>query len=128
MDILSNRLNMDSYRLPPAESLLLEPDGNVLLEFVQLIRDAGEEAFGLRHTVRNDHLAIKAWYPFAINYIEQLLEYINAILKFLSASDTVITSIETIYDKLRGAYTNLCPQIELLMHEQQVGRSCRALD
>ncbi|MBW0564384.1 hypothetical protein O181_104099 [Austropuccinia psidii MF-1] len=128
MEILSTKLNMDPYRLPSAESLMLEPDGNVLLEFVRLIRDAGEEAFGLRHTVRNDRRAIKAWYPFAINYIHQLLKYINAILRFLSATDAVITFIETIYDELRGAYTNLRPQLELLMCEQQQGRSCLALD
>ncbi|MBW0556650.1 hypothetical protein O181_096365 [Austropuccinia psidii MF-1] len=128
MEILSNRLNMDPYRLPPAESLMLEADGNVLLEFVRLIRDAGEEAFALRHTVRNDRRAIKAWYPFAINYIHQLLEYINAILRFLSATDAVIRHIETIYDELRGAFTNLGPQLELLMREEQLGRSTLALD
>ncbi|MBW0494363.1 hypothetical protein O181_034078 [Austropuccinia psidii MF-1] len=128
MDILSNKLNMDPYCLPLADSLVLKPNGNVLLEFVRLIRDAGEEAFGLRHTVRNDHIAIKAWYPFTINYRKQLLEYINAILTFLSTTDAVIHSIETIYNELRGAYTNLCPQLELLMREEQQGRSCLALD
>ncbi|MBW0564334.1 hypothetical protein O181_104049 [Austropuccinia psidii MF-1] len=127
MEILSNKLNMDPYRLPLAHSLVLEPDGNVLLESVRLIRDAGEEAFGLRHTVRNDHIAIKAWYPFAINYITQLLEYIDMILTLLLTTDAVMDSIETIYNELRGAYTNLHPQLELVMHEEQQGRSCLAL-
>ncbi|MBW0553723.1 hypothetical protein O181_093438 [Austropuccinia psidii MF-1] len=109
METLSNRLNNDPYRLPLAHSLALEPDGKVLLEFVGLIRDAGEEAFGLRHTVRNDRIAIKAWYPFAINYVTQLLEYIDAILRFLLTTDAVIDSIETIYNELLGAYTILRP-------------------
>ncbi|MBW0525385.1 hypothetical protein O181_065100 [Austropuccinia psidii MF-1] len=128
MDILSIKLNREPYRLPSADSLVLEPDGNVLLKFVQLIRDAGEEAFGLRHTVGNDRRAIKAWYPFAINYIEQLLEYINAILTFLSTTDAAISLIDDIYDKLRGAYTNLRPELELLILEERRGRSCLALD
>ncbi|MBW0529784.1 hypothetical protein O181_069499 [Austropuccinia psidii MF-1] len=128
MDILSNKLNMDPYCLPLAESLILEPNGNVLLEFVRLIRDAGEEAFGLQHTVRNDRRAIKVWYSFFINYIHQLLKDINAILRFLSATDAVIPFIETIYDELQGAYTNLFPQLELLMREEQQGRLCLALD
>ncbi|MBW0579351.1 hypothetical protein O181_119066 [Austropuccinia psidii MF-1] len=128
MEILSNKLNMDPYCLPSAESLMLKPDGNVLLEFVRLIRDAGEEAFGLRHTVRNDCRAIKAWYPFAINYIHQLLEFINAILRFLLATEAVIAFIETTYDELRCTYTHLRPQLELLMREEQQGRSCLALD